>query len=102
MPFTPSGKTATSASLRRSRSAFSWQARTAPMRLVIVPRKGKWKMKSSASQRTSRLAGCSRFTATLIITPSYGSVPEWFATSRQRPSLGMLSSPVTSTRKYFS
>ena len=68
---------------------------------VKLPRNGKWKMTSSASQRTSRRRGCSRRTARRSIIPSNGSVPEWFATSRQRPSAGTCSTPCTSTRKYF-
>ena len=42
--------------------AFSWQARTPPMRFMSVPRYGKWKTKSSTSGRTSRCEGASRRT----------------------------------------
>ena len=46
-------------------------------------------------------AGARARTASRSIRPSSGSVPEWLATSRQRPSAGMRSTPCTSTRKYF-
>ena len=53
---------------------------------------------SRASMRHSRRAGCSWRRASVIIMPSHGSTPEWFATTRAAPSAGTLSTPAGSTR----
>ena len=37
----------------------------------------------------------------MVIRPSRGMVPEWLATTRAPPSVGMFSMPRTSTRNHF-
>lgn len=59
---------------------------------------GDWKTRSAPSIRTKRWFGCSSWIATWVISPSTGTVPEWFATTRPLPSAGMFSMPRTSTR----
>ena len=55
---------------------------------------------SRASIRQCRRAGCSCREATLIMGPSQGRTPEWFATTRVGPVEGTRSIPVVSTRHH--
>ena len=102
MPLKPSGITPTTSPRSSSRSASSAQARVCPALRASSLTTGSMKTRSAASSRRCRSAGWLSCTATCIISPSSGSVPEWLATTSAPPSAGMFSMPFTSTRKYFS
>src|SRR4051794_21454153 len=100
MPLNPSGHTPTSSPPRSIRSASSLQASVAPLRRAMVLTNGSRNTRSAPSGRRNRPVAS--WIETIVISPSTGIVPEWLETTSAPPSVGMFSTPRTSTRNHFS
>ena len=100
MPLKPSGHTPTSSPPESIRSASSMHASVAPLLRASELTTGILKTRSAPSGRRERWAlSC---TASMVISPSSGTVPEWLDTTSAPPSAGMFSRPRTSSRNHFS
>ena len=97
MPFTPSGKTATSWSCSSSRSALNGDATTPPTLRIPSEIHGRSNAQSSTRKRGWRGRGCSRSRAIEIIVASHGRMPAWLEVSSTRPCAGTRSTPSTFT-----
>ena len=94
MPLKPSGHTPTSSPPRSIRSASSLHASVAPPLRASSLTTGSLNTRSAPSGRRNRWAWS--WTASIVISPSTGIVPEWLDTIRAPPSAGMFSVPRTS------